>query len=55
MSVTSISLREVLTIQTLAALIMHGAGLTKEEYNPIKQGFLDCIGKEGCYTVSLCL
>jgi len=38
--------------QTLAALIMHGAKLTQEEYNPIKQGFLDCIGKEGCYTVS---
>jgi hypothetical protein len=38
--------------QTLAALIMHGAQLTQEEYNPIKQGFLDCIGKEGCYTVS---
>jgi hypothetical protein len=31
---------------------MHGAKLTQEEYNPIKQGFLDCIGKEGCYTVS---
>jgi hypothetical protein len=38
--------------QTLAALIMHGAKLSQEEYNPIKQGFLDCIGKEGCYTVS---
>jgi hypothetical protein len=38
--------------QTLAAFIMHGAKLTQEEYNPIKQGFLDCIGKEGCYTVS---
>jgi len=32
---------------------MHGAKLTQEEYNPIKQGFLDCIGKDGCYTVSL--
>jgi hypothetical protein len=31
---------------------MHGAKLSQEEYNPIKQGFLDCIGKEGCYTVS---
>ena len=27
--------------------------MTQEEYNPMKQGFLDCIGKDGCYTVSL--
>lgn len=41
-----------LTCQTLGALIMHGAKLTPEEYQPIKQGFLECIGKEGAYTVS---
>lgn len=38
--------------QTLGSLIMHGAKLTPEEYQPIKQGFLACIGKEGAYTVS---
>ena len=44
-----------LTSQTLGALIMHGAKLTPEEYQPIKQGFLECIGKEGACTVSLFL
>lgn len=50
-----LSHRQTLISQTLGALIMHGAKLTPEEYQPIKQGFLECIGKEGAYTVSLFL